>query len=453
MVTTVRTRTAFVVLGAVQVTLIAGITALSVALPAIQHDLDLTAAEVALVSSAYGLAFAGLLLLGGRIADLYGHRRVLVVGIALFAAASVTVMVADDLVVLVAARFVQGTGAAGAAPAAMALLHNVFPNPYERDRAFAVWGGLSGIGATLGILLSGVVTTLLSWRWVLSLPVLVAVTAALVVSRVVPSGVPVVRTRLDVPGAVLATTSLTLISVGLLETSWPPTAVGVVALAAFVLVERKRAAPLVPKSLLLSPSRWGALGAILVAAGVMATTMFMLSLYFQEVRGFTPLWTAAAFLPYCVVQIAVGAFAGPVVQRFGARAVTTTGLLLAAGGTLVLTRIDESSPYLGLPLAGLVALACGVALAFTGAMVTAVAHVPAHHSGSAAGMANTAMEVGPSLGFAVLVTVALGHATPTVVHGYTVAFGVAATALAVVALLVGTTSRSTKSHTEPGDTL
>jgi MFS family permease len=453
MMTTVRTRVAFVVLGAVQVTLIAGITALSVALPAIQHDLGLTAAEAALVSSAYGLAFAGLLLLGGRIADLYGHRRVLVVGIALFAAASVTVMVADNLAVLLAARFVQGTGAAGAAPAAMALLHNVFPNPYERDRALAVWGGLAGIGATFGILLSGVVTTLLSWRWVLSLPVLVATTTAVAVLLVVPSGVPAVRTRLDVPGAVLATASLSLISVGLLETTWLPTTLGVVALVALVLVERKRAAPLLPRSLLSSPRRWSALGAILTAAGVMASTMFMLSLYFQEVRGFTPLWTAVAFLPFGVVQIVVGAFAGTVVERFGTRAVTTSGLLLAAGGALVLTRIDESSPYLGLPLAGLVALACGVAFAFAGAMVTAVAHVPAHQSGTAAGMANTAMEVGPSLGFAVLVTVALGHATPDVVHGYTVAFGVAATALAVVALLVGTTSRSTKSHTEPGDTL
>jgi MFS family permease len=453
MVTTVRGQAAFVVLGAVQVTLIAAITALSVALPAIQRDLGLTTSGVALVSSAYGLAFAGLLLLGGRVADLYGHRRVLVVGVSLFVAASVTVMVANDLEVLLAARFVQGAGAAGAAPAAMALLHNIFPDPHERNRALAVWGGLAGIGATLGVLLSGVVTTLLSWRWVLSLPVLVATTAALAAPHVVPPGVPVVRTRLDVPGAVLATTSLTLLSGGLLEIAWLPTAFGVTALGGLVLVERNRAAPLLPKSLLSSPSRWGALAAILVAAGVMASAIFMLSLYFQGVRGFSPLSTAMAFLPFGIVQIAVGAVAGPAVERFGTRAVTTAGLLLAAGGALVLTRIDGSSPYFGLPLTGLVALASGVALTFAGAMVAAVAHVPGHLSGTAAGLANTAMEVGPSLGFAVFVTVALDHATPTVVHGYTVAFGVAATALGVVALLVGTTSRPTKSHAEPGGTL
>ncbi|MFD1045137.1 MFS transporter [Kibdelosporangium lantanae] len=356
---TVRTRVAFGVLGAVQVTLIAGITALSVALPAIRHDLGLTAAEVALVSSAYGIAFAGLLLLGGRIADLYGHRRVLVVGIALFVGGSVVVMVAGNLVVMVGARFVQGMGAAGAAPAAMALLHDVFPDPAARDRARAVWGGLAGIGATSGILLSGVVTSLLSWRWVLVLPVVVAVAAALVASRVVPVGGPVVRARLDVPGAVLATVGLSLVSGGLLETAWLPTGFGVGAVVALVLVERKRAAPLVPRSLL---GRWSALGAILVTAGVMASTMFMLSLYFQEVRGFTPLWTAIAFLPFGAVQIVVGARAGAVAERFGIRVVTVTGLLIAAGGVGVLTWIDESSPYVGLPLVGLVVLAVGVAL-------------------------------------------------------------------------------------------
>ncbi|GAB3903013.1 hypothetical protein GCM10029964_094330 [Kibdelosporangium lantanae] len=160
------------------------------------------------------------------------------------------------------------------------------------------------------------------------------------------------------------------------------------------------------------------------------------------------MWTAIAFLPFGAVQIVVGARAGAVAERFGIRVVTVTGLLIAAGGVGVLTWIDESSPYVGLPLVGLVVLAVGVALAFAGAMVTAVAHVPAHQAGAAAGLANTAMEVGPSLGFAVLVTVALGHTTPTVVHGYTLAFGVAAAALVVIALIVGATS-----HTEPGDTL
>jgi MFS family permease len=441
-------------LGAVQFVLILAITVIAVPLPAIQRELELSGAELALVSTAYGLSFSGLLLLGGRLVDLLGRRRVFRLGVAVFGLASAGAGLAPGVEVLLAARFAQGVGAALAAPAAMALLGVVFPDAPRRTRAVAVWGVLSSAGATAGTLLAGVVATWVSWRWAFLVPVLVAVVVGLATPRLLPAGPPPTRARLDVLGALLATAGLSGLSYGLVATldhPWSSAAVLVplvgsaASLAAFVAVEAHTPAPLLPLSFLAAPWRATALLAVLLTAAGHATSSFFLSLYFQQVRGFSPLWTSTAFLPYGLVLVA-GPVAGRLVARFGAGTVTTLGLALAAAGLLLLGRMGVDTPYVGPLLAGLLVFPVGAGLAFAGATVAAVKDAPEGQAGLAGGVVNTAMETGPTFGLALLVSLAGARASQlasagldppaAATGGYAFALAVAAVAFALVAGLV-----------------
>ncbi|MFC8447554.1 MFS transporter [Kitasatospora sp. NPDC057223] len=408
----------FALLGTVQTCLILTLTAIAVPLPDIGREYGLDRAGLILLNAAYGLAFAGLLLFGGRLADRYGGRRVLTAGLLLFAAASLAAPLAPGYPALLAARYAQGAGAALVAPAAMAVLRTLFPQPAEYGRAVATWGGLSVLGATAGNLLSGVATGLASWRWTFAAPLLVATGALLLAPRLLPAdpGRPAGRrAALDLPGAALATTGITLAGYGLVLTDahpWTSAAVGLplltaaAVLGAFLLTELHTRDPLLPPRFLLRPRRAIALTAIGLTAAATAITFVLLSLHLQQARGWTPLETSGAFLPFAVTLIAAGRAAGPLIGRFGARTVTTGGLAGAAAGLALLaaTGLNTALPYpVGL-LPGLVLLPAGAAASFAGAVLLAVEGVPQRRAGLAGGVMNTAMELGPTVVLAVLLS-------------------------------------------------
>lgn len=414
-VATTRHRFAFVLLGSVQTVLIFTLAAINVPLPRIGREFDLVRADLILLSAAYGLTFAGLLLFGGRLADRYGGRRALTAGLALFAGASAAAPLAPGIGALFAARFAQGAGAALVAPAAMAVLRAALPSSAAYGRAMATWGGLSVLGATAGNLLSGVISTLLSWRWTFALPLVVALAALALTPRLLPDTAPNRGRTLDLPGALLATAGITLASYGLVVTDaqpWSSAGVlvpllgGTALLAAFWYAERRARDPLLPPRFLLDRRRALALTAIAMSACGTAMTFVVLSLHLQQARDWSQLQTSAAFVPFAVTLIASGRAAGPLIGRYGARAVTAAGLATGAAGLAILafTGLDAHTWYAYGLLPGLVLLPAGTAASFAGAAVLATEGVPQQQTGLAGGVLNTAMEFGPTVLFAVLLT-------------------------------------------------
>ncbi|WP_395110962.1 MFS transporter [Actinomadura sp. SCN-SB] len=430
---------AFALLGTVQVTLIATITVITVALPAIQRDLRVDDAGMVLVSSAYGLAFGGLLLLGGRLTDSLGRRRVFVTGMVIFGPASVAAALAPWPGMLMIARFAQGIGAALAAPAAMALLGVVFPDPHRRGRALAMWGVLSSAGATAGTVLSGMAITWVSWRWVFLAPVVMSAVAVAAASRLFPADRPQGRKRIDWLGAVLVTAGLAVLIYGLQRSAWIVFG-GVVLLVLFGLAERRSPAPLMPLPFL--GRRILPLIAVTFCAGAMATGFFLLSLHLQQVRGLSPLETSAAFLLPAPAIFASGPLAGRLIPRLGIHRVLAIGLVAAALGLLLLSLLD-------MPYAGLLIFPFGAGVTFSAATLAAMHGVRDDQTGLAGGLLNTAMEIGPPLGLAVLVSLATAysHHPPS---GYAFALRIAAAVLFVTALFSAPTRRTekTKGNTE-----
>ncbi|MEU6071656.1 MFS transporter [Streptomyces sp. NPDC047082] len=446
---------AFALLASVQFVLILAMSVLNVVLPDIQREFGLDRAELALLSASYGMSFSGVLLLGGRLSDLYGNRRVFLLGTLVFGASSALAGVSTGLWMLLAARFAQGAGAALAVPAAMALVSVVHPEPARYARAMAVWGGLAASGGTAGMLLSGVVASSNSWRWAFVVPVAVAAVTVVAAPRLIPEGAaPRGRGgRLDVLGAALVTTGIALLSYGLVEAperGWTsPVALGTLAgggalLLGFVVAEARVAQPLLPLSFLSSPRRAMALLAVFLGAAGITTIFFMLALYFQEVRGYSALETSAAFLPFGLTLVVSGLCVGRLVQRFGPRVVLVTGLAVAGLGLAALGLIGTDTPYAGALLAGLVLFPAGAALVFAGSTVTATTDVPQDQAGLAGAVVNTALEAGPAIGLAVLVTLATGHTTKmehtgmatasALTSGYGFAFTIAAVAFAAAAV-------------------
>ncbi|MGW3565204.1 MFS transporter [Streptomyces sp. NPDC000941] len=432
-------RGAFVLLGSVQATLIFTLAAISVPLPRIGREFGLQRSDLILLSAAYGLTFAGLLLFGGRLADRYGGRRALTAGLALLAAASAAAPLAPGFEALLAARFAQGAGAALSAPAAMAVLRAVFPSPAAYGRAMATWGGLSVLGATAGNLLSGVISTLLSWRWNFAVPLLVAGAALALAPRLLPDTTPSGGRALDLPGAFLATCGITLASYGLVVTDahpWSsadvlvPLPAGAVLLAAFWGVERRARDPLLPPRFLLDRRRALALSAIALTACGTAMTFVVLSLHLQQERDWPALRTSAAFVPFAVALLVSGRAAGPLIRRYGARAVTAAGLGVGGAGLVLLALggLDAGMPYAYGLLPGLVLLPLGTAASFAGAAVLATDGVPSGQAGLAGGVMNTAMEFGPTVLFAVLLTLG-GDASSLAAAGAALAAFAALTAL------------------------
>jgi MFS family permease len=427
---------------------------MAVPLPGIGAEFGLDRSELVVVSAAYGLSFSGVLLFGGRLADRFGGRPVFVAGLAVFAAASAAVPAASGFGALAAGRFGQGIGAALVAPAAMVLLRAIVPEPDRYGRAMATWGGLSVLGATTGIVLSGLVAAAVSWRWMFAVPLVVAGLALLLTPSLLPASRPAAPVALDAPGAVLATSGITLLSYGLVMTgdhSWSsatagvPIAAGLILLVAFGVREARTRDPLLPLGFLADRRRAAALAVIGLSAAATAVVCLFLTLYLQQIRGWSTLRTSLAFVPYALALILVGRVAGRLVERFGAPRVVVAGLALAASGLFLLTPLDLHTSYLFGTLPGLVALPAGVALTFAAAAVLVVADVPRPQIGLAGGVMNTAIELGPTVGLAIVNAVATARTNQVsssvdlpraVTDGYTWGFATTGLATALLAVLI-----------------
>lgn len=430
-------RAPFVLLAAAQVTLIAAITVITVALPVVGRDLHLSESGLVLVSASYGISFGGLLPLGGRLADRLGRRRVFVAGMIIFGLASAGAGLAPWPGLLVAARLAEGAGAALAAPAAAALLAAVFPDPVRRGRALAMWGVLSSTGAVVGTVASGVLITWISWRWVFAAPAVIAAFAVAAAPRVLPEDRAQAPVPVDWPGAVLATAGLATLIYGV-QRSGPAALAGAALLALFGLAERRSSAPLVPLAFLRR--RTLPLAAVLVCSGVMAAAFLFLSLYLQQQRGWSALQTSAAFLLPLPAAVTAGPLAGRLIRRAGIWPVLTAGLAAAAAGLLLLSVLSE-------PYAGLLVFPFGVGLAFSASIVAVMTDAGQQHAGLAGALANTAMETGPPLGLTLLFWVAGARSVQPAI-GYPFALRTAAVLLLALALSAILTRRTDKSQEE-----
>ncbi len=437
---------ALALLSVAQFMLILDVTVVAVALPDIGADLDLGRSALTWVVSAYTLLFGGLMLVGGRAADLFGARRVAVTGLALFTAASAVAGLAGSTELLLAGRVGQGIGAALLSPAALSLVTTTFHGA-ERGRALAVWSSLGGAGAAIGVLLGGALTAGPGWQWVfyLNLPVGLALLAALP-SAVGPSR-PHGRPRLDVPGALLVTSATAALIYGLINAgdagwsapgTWGPVAVAVALYAGFGALERRVRAPLMDLRILTRRPVLAGVFLILVATGVLIAGFFLASFALQHLYGYGPLATGLLFLPIAVATIAGTRAGGHALPRVGPRAVGALGLAVAAAGTTAPVLWSGPAPL----VAGLGVAALGLGATFVTAFTTATAHVDHHGAGITSGIVNTFHEFGGSLGVAAVSGVAAAGITAAqpvpadFAGGFTLSALAAAVAAALAVLLV-----------------
>jgi MFS family permease len=450
-----RSQVGFAVLAGVQLMLIMSITMLSIALPAIQNQLGLSAEQTALVNCSYGLSFSGLLLLGGRLADHFSRRTTLVAALLVFLLGAVGAAGAPNAALLVGARFVQGAGAAMAAPAAMALIGGVFLDGPRRTRALALWGTLSSVGAVAGTLFGGFISAVASWRWMFGAVGVATALAVILTVRLLPTGPAPVAHHLDILGAALITAGLSAISYGLLASldypwSAPQVVISLGAGVAFITGYALGGRDLVPGWFWASTERVLALVVIFVTAAAIATTFFLLSLYFQQVLRYSAAAASLAFVPMGVTLFGMGLVVGRLIDRFGARAVCMLGLACVATGLFLLS-FATATHDVGAVRCGLLILPIGVCLSFAAATVTAVRHVPDDQAGVAGGVLNAAMETGPTVGVAALVSIAGAHASRLAASqspeqaasaGYSWAFLVGGAATVLLAAVVASTLTS-----------
>jgi EmrB/QacA subfamily drug resistance transporter len=447
---------ALVVLGLVQFMLVLDVTVVNVALPRIQHDLGFSRPGLAWVVNGYVIMAGGLLLLGGRLADIFGRRRLFLLGVGVFALASAACGAAVAPAMLVSSRFVQGAGEALAAPASLGLVALLFRDPRERIKALGIWGGLQGLAGVSGVVISGVLTDLASWRWIFYLNLPIAVFALLMVPRLVSESRMVrEHQRLDFTGAITGTGGLVAVVDGLLQAashpwgSWQvllPLLGGVGLLAAMVVVEARSPAPLIPLGFFGNRTRVVANFMTLFFTSAFFAYFFLLTLFEQQVLGYSPLRGGLSYVPF---GIGIGAGIGigtALMPRLGVKPLLAGGFLGAAAGLLLTSGVDVGTGYAGGVLPGMVVL--GV---FSGIVMPAGANAALHgvtgqDSSLASGVQTTVQQVGGALGLACLVTLALRHAAGQVrhgvlpgvaaTHGYVLSFRIAAALLAVGAFLV-----------------
>jgi EmrB/QacA subfamily drug resistance transporter len=437
-----------------QFMVILDVSIVNVALPKIGDSLSFSTTGLEWVVNAYTLTFSGLLMLGGRAADLLGRRRVFLTGVGLFSFASVLCAVASSKGLLVSGRALQGVGGAVMSPATLAIITTSFAEGAERNRALGVWGAMAGLGGSSGALLGGILTDGLGWPAIFSINIPIGIAVVLLGRRVIPEGRNVHATRhFDVAGATLVTGGLFAITYGIVRTDvlgWGspgvlgPLAAGVLLLGLFGLVEGRFAkSPLVPLSVFSMRQLRGANLAVFLMYSALFALWFFLTLYLQEVLGFSAIEAGLSFLPM-TLSVAAGSTVAPrLIARFGVRAVVTAALLVATAGMLLLTGVRPGGTYAAQVLPGgvLAALALGVAL--VGSTIAAVQGVPASQTGLASGLLNTSRLMGGALGLAVLGTIAANQtksvaassAAAALTDGYGLAFTVGAGFTAAGALV------------------
>jgi EmrB/QacA subfamily drug resistance transporter len=444
-----------------QFMVILDVSVVNVALPSIRSALHFSEQDLQWVVNAYTVTFAGFLLLGGRAADLLGRRVVFVSGLTLFALASLAGGFADSRELLIAARAVQGLGGAIIAPASLSILTTTFEEGAARNRAVGIWGAMGGAGGAAGVLLGGVLTDLLSWRWILFINVPIGLLAAMFAQRYIPEGRDTAaRTRsFDLAGAITATLGLSVLVLGIVRTDvtgWGSAstlslmAAGVALLVAFLGIEARFArAPLMPLRIYASRTLSAANVVVLLVGAAVFAMWFFLSLYLQQVLGYSPLRAGFAFLPMTLIIVAGSALASRAVTRVGPKPLLVAGMVLQTLGLILFTQLSAGGSYLGEVLVPSLLIAIGIGLSFVPVTIAAVAGVASHEAGLASGLVNTSRLVGGALGLAILAAIATAHTNSDLTHGvaahaaltggFDLAFGVAAvfSAAGAVIALVG----------------
>jgi EmrB/QacA subfamily drug resistance transporter len=449
------------VIGIAQLMVILDVTIVNIALPSAQADLGFSDDGRQWVITAYALAFGSLLLLGGRIADLFGRKWTFVVGLLGFAGASALGGAAQSFGLLVGARALQGVFGAVLAPAALSILATTFTDPAERSKAFGIYAAIAGTGGAVGLLLGGALTELLDWRWCLYVSIAFAVPAAIGGTRLMQHVPTPSRPRLDLPGTVAASAGLFALVFGLSRADtdgWgEPITIGflsasAVLLLGFVALQRRVAHPLLPLRIVTDRNRAGSFLAIALAgAGIFGVFLF-LTFYLQSTKGMSPLETGVAFIPMNLsIMFTAVTVTTRVLDRTGPRPLVPAGMASAALGMVLLTRIGVDTGYVSHVLPSLILVGMGLGLIFASSFATATLGVPPHDSGVASAMVNTSQQVGGAIGTALLSTVAASAvtdfvasngATPAVlreaaVEGYITAFWWAAGLFALGAVVCG----------------
>jgi EmrB/QacA subfamily drug resistance transporter len=439
-----------VVVAIAQLMVVLDSTVVNIALPSAQRSLGFPNGDRQWAVTAYALAFGSLLLVGGRLGDMYSRKWVFITGLAGFAISSAIGGAAVSFEMLVAARALQGAFGAILAPSALGTLVSTFQDPRERGRAFGVFGSVAAGGGGVGLILGGVLTQYLSWRWTLYVNLVFAAIAVAGALAYMRSSRPASRPRMDWPGAVLACGGLFLIVFGFshAETAgWTAgltigsLVLGLLLLAAFVVAERWGSHPLLPLHVILDRTRGGSYVAVGLSGIAIFGIFLFLTYYLQEVKGYSPVTSGLAFLPMigCIL-LSSNVSSIVTLPRLGPRVLITTGMLLGAGAMTYLTQLTVTSSYAGGVLPALLILGLGFGMIFAPAINTATAGVPRQDSGVASALVNTMQQVGGSIGTAALSTIALtattsylaahhpGPLAPAIAatHGYTVAFAVSA---------------------------
>jgi EmrB/QacA subfamily drug resistance transporter len=393
------------------------VTIVGVALPSIQEDLGFSETTLAWVVNAYLLTFGGFLLLGGRLGDLFGHRRLFLVGIALFTLASIGCGLADSQGVLIAARAVQGLGGAVVSAVALSLMMTIFTEPAERAKAMGIFGFVASGGGSIGVLLGGIITDALTWSWIFLVNVPVGVLVILLTLRLVPAArIPVASRRLDVAGAVTVTASLMLAVYAIVngnQEGWTSARtlglLGAAAalLGAFLVIESRVGSPLMPLGLFRLRNVAVANVVGVLWAGAMFAWFFLSALYLQLVLGYSPLQVGLAFLPGNLVMgaLSVG-LSAKLVLRFGIRPPLGVGLSLAAVGLLLFARAPVDGSFVVDVLPPMILLGLGAGMAFNPVLLAAMSDVEQSEAGLASGVVNTSFMMGGALGLAVLASLA-----------------------------------------------
>jgi EmrB/QacA subfamily drug resistance transporter len=443
----------------------------NVALPSIGEALSFSEADLAWVVNAYVIAFGGFLLLGGRAADLLGRRRVFMAGLALVGIASLAAGFADNQGQLIAARAAQGLGAAIVSPAALSIITTLFQDGAERNKALGAWGAVAGSAGAAGVLLGGILTDSLGWEWVLWVNVPVAAIALALTPGLIPESRSESATRhFDAAGAISVTAGLSLLAYAFLDASeagWGSTKIiGLLAGAAaligvFVAIELRSKAPLVPFRIFRLRTLTGANVVGLLLGASLFSMFYFISLYMQQVLGYSPIHAGLSYLPLAVTIIVAAAIGGQLVTRFGFKPILASGLAFVSVGLLWWSQVSVGGGFLTDILGPSLLAAIGLGFGFVTSTIAAVAGVEEREQGLASGLINTSQQIGGALGLAVLSTIATSRTDDVMAtgsstlpnaltEGFQAAFlgGAVIAALGVLATLFLIRTRDSKAHVE-----
>jgi EmrB/QacA subfamily drug resistance transporter len=463
---------ALAVIAVAQLMIVLDATVVTIALPSAQHALHISVANRQWVLTAYTLAFGSLLLLGGRVADYLGRKRMFLIGLLGFAAASALGGLAQNEWMLFGSRALQGAMAAVMAPAALSLITVTFTEPRERARAFGVYGAISGGGAAVGLVLGGLLVEYASWRWTLLINTPIALVAALAASRLVTESKAEGRTRYDLIGAATITAGLLAVVYGFTRAQtdgWGASitigllTAGALLVAAFTQIERRSSHPLLPLRVVLDRNRGGSYLTMLLVGVALFGTFLFLTYYLQQTLQYSALKAGFAFLPFSAGIIAAAGLASRYLPRVGPRLLMATGLAFGVAGLLWFTQVGVHTGYLVHVLPAELVTSFGIGMVFVPLSSTALIGVNQRDAGVASALLNTTQQVGSSLGIALLNTIAAsatatyltahGHSASSLaaglVHGYTTGFTVSAAILALAFLVTVGLIRGTRREVAP----